>query len=266
MLLLLASSMAFADCSVSPAFMVPNDGAVDVPVNVAILWGTDSAIRDETPVLAGPDGVVVPMTVTWAESAGSKVYATLTPDAPLDSGVTYTVSDPWDAYTFSTGGTGETAAPAVPTLATVDAEADFSGDQTCSGSTVWAEHREHVSVTLAMEAAPDGFIEAQVRVDGGEPTLARGGSGGLFLSWGGCSSSNLPSMTGAETITVALRAVTYDGQVSDWSAEETIDVPWPATLDCGDGTGCASGATAPWALGVLAAMGALGARRRFGRG
>ncbi|MDP2311697.1 MAG: Ig-like domain-containing protein [Pseudomonadota bacterium] len=262
MLLFLASSVALAMCDSPPAKMVPVDGAVDVPVDVVIHWGTGVGKQDDTLVLTDAEGAVVPMTVAWAESGGSAVYGTLTPDAPLTAGVTYTVADPWDAYSFTTGGTGETGAPAVPTLATVDADADFSGEPTCSGTSSWEEDREHVYVTLAVATVLDGYVEAQVRVDGGEPTLARGGPDGLFLAWGGCHTSNLPDMRDAETITVALRAVTYDGQVSDWGTEESIDVPWPATPDCPEAaTGCASGGTAPWALGVLAALGALGARR-----
>ncbi|MDP2306328.1 MAG: Ig-like domain-containing protein [Pseudomonadota bacterium] len=263
MLLFLASSVAFASCALPPATMVPNDGAVDVPVDVAILWATDSSVQDRPPVLFDAGGVAVPMTVTWSESGGSEVYATLAPDAPLAPGAAYTVADTWDTYTFTTGDAGESEAPAVPSITTVEADADYAGAHSCSGSTSSDEHREHVYVALGIDASVRGYVEARVTVDGGAPFYARGGPDGVFLAWGGCYLSNLPRMDGAEAIAVSVRAVAYDGVASDWGGEQAIEIPWPGVPDCAEASaGCASGATAPWGLGALGAMLAVGARRR----
>jgi hypothetical protein len=262
MLFLLIVSAAAADCSVAPASMVPNDGTVGVPVDVVISWATDRSVQDRAPVLTDADGGVVPITVTWAESGGGEVYGALTPDVPLAPGVTYTVTDPWDTYTFTTGDVGESGVPGVPTVVTVEAEADNGGEETCDGTSRWAG-QEHVYVTLGVETVVDGYVEARVQVDGAAPVYARGGPEGVFLAWGGCESGNLPHMDSAESITVSVRAVAYDGQASDWSAEQAIDVPWPAEPDC-PAAGCASGPTVPWALGVIVAMGAVVGRRRLG--
>ncbi|MES2639386.1 MAG: Ig-like domain-containing protein [Myxococcota bacterium] len=262
MLFLLVFSAAATDCSVAPASMVPNGGTVDVPVDVVISWATDQAIQDRPPVLTDADGGIVPMTVTWVPSAGGAVYGDLTPEAPLAPGVTYTVTDPWDTYTFTTGDIGESGVPGVPTVATVEAEADNGGEGTCEGSTRWAE-QEQVYVRLGVETVVDGYVEARVQVDGAAPVYARGGPAGVSLAWGACYTGNLPNMDDAQSLTVSVRAVAYDGQASDWSAEQAVAVPWPGVPDCQE-AGCVAAPASPWALGVIVAMGAMVGRRREG--
>ncbi len=256
-------SSAFAMCRMPPANMFPADGATGVPIDARVVWGTDISYRDEPLLMTDPDGVEVAVTVTWTESAGSTLYATLAPDAPLAPNTTYTVADPWNTYSFTTGEAGSSEAPAVPEVAATEAEADYSHDLVCPGEVTATESgREHVYVTLDVAAPPDGYLEARVRVDGGPEHVAFGGER-IFLARGGCYASNLPDMDGSQQVEVSLRAVTYAGEESAWSAPTVVDVPWP-TIECAEAAGCDTGATSAGAGGLLAAALLLARRRRRG--
>ncbi|MFN7147197.1 MAG: hypothetical protein ACK4YP_25745, partial [Myxococcota bacterium] len=117
-------------------------------------------------------------------------------------------------------------------------------------------------VDLVVEEPVDGHLEARVRVDCGDSFFVRGRADGVRLARGGCSNANLPDMEGAERITVALRAVGYDGRVSDWGEEQAVDVPWPSEHCLAPEGGCATGPRAAWAGAVLAGILALGGRAR----
>lgn len=270
--MLTLGALGIAACSCVPAdFQRPADGAIDVPVDAAVVHAS-ALVGDDSIVLRGPDGAPVAGTLSVADVDYRRVpLRTFVPDEPLAPASTFEVTVPGvpePLWTFTTGSARTAALPA-PTISALVADASGSWCiNSCTGPGGWD------AAILELEADPGAaYLLLDTEVNGAPGRVAVASDARLSLSSAICAET-LAELRAGDELCVRVRAVDASGRPSPASERVCTTVRDCATAgacprECGslsvpdDGaSGCATSGTAHGRLALLVLALALAARRR----